>query len=38
MKHFVNICAICKAEFASMNEKPYCGLCILNYARIKKNK
>lgn len=33
---FLNICKICKREFSSITEKPYCGMCILNYARVKK--
>lgn len=38
VNHMVNKCKICDREFASIYEKPYCGLCIMNYARIKRKK
>ncbi len=35
-KFFTNRCKICKTEFAYVEERDYCGLCILNYGRLKK--
>lgn len=34
---FLKICKICGREFATLSDaKIYCGLCIINYARLKK--